>query len=872
VSHVRSALLAFCIACACLISGARSEEYAETISTQLNATGRVITMSVPLTDDGRSLGEISVQIDPNDAVAIGREPLLQAIGAGINATTRSRIEALHAPNGYLTVAELRDAGVDATFDPASQELKISIAPDDRAVGDIGLGVGQRVQASSQALAPASVSGYVNVVAGVDYAWDSQDSYPNSGVGAHLEIDSGIRAWDTVIENRVLYDGDVDTNLCPVGAVCNFDHTAGVKRQMTRLIRDFPDESIRVSSGDVDPIGTGLQRRANIAGVAIEKAPRILSPLDATAPFASGSLRLERASDVEIRVNGVLLQTLHLRPGVYNWRDLPLSTGANDVEITTIDDLGQRRTQAIRTFYDDSLLAQGTSEWAVVAGVPSYFDDDERRYDFGGYAGTAFLRYGLSDEVTGVLHAQADENVVMAGGGATTRTAWGVFSAEAAGSTGRLGSGVAVNLNWDMINFGGWFAEAGESLRLHSEIRSEGFHTPGEYLIDYDSIIFPEYTYWLRLDASYSLPISNGVTASFSARYQVADPDRFSYSQYVIDDDRYGADVTLSRALSQSSSGSLTLGYSNESYINYQDPDRQSDPEFRFAFHFYWHPDEKTSVAAGYDTLNRQTELSANRQGGEPNATWQTTVNLQQSSFDDRLSATGSLNYQGNRGEIGVMQIAGASSTDGRPFGNGWGDQRTLLRAGTSIAFADGHVAIGRPIRDGAFAIAYPHTSLEGKEVIAGADNNEVGRSDIFGPALITGIPAYVPSSIPISVSDLPIGYSLGSSTIDTFAPYKAGYSYQVGSGNSVSAFGTLMTALGEPNSLQAGTIHPAGKTTPSLEIFTNSAGRFGSEGLAPGAWVIELGEDEEQTHYTFVVPEGTQGLFKAGVLAPVRAP
>lgn len=765
MSHFWSALLGFCIGGACLTSGVRAEEYAETVSTRLNATGRVITMSVPLIDDGRSLGDIAVQIDPSDAVAIGREPLLQAIAADINAPTRSRIEALQSPSGYLTVAALRGAGVDAMFDPASQELKIRIAPDDRAVGDIGLGLRQTLQASAQTQAPADVSGYINFVAGVDYAWDAPDSELEGGeASAHLEIDSGIRAWDTVLENRVLYDGDVDTNLCPVGAICNFDHTAGVKRQMTRLIRDFPDENIRVSAGDVDPIGAGLQRRANISGVSVEKAPRKLNPIAVSAPFGSGSLRLERASDVEIRVNGVLVQTLHLRPGVYNWRDLPLSTGANDVEITTIDDLGQRRTQTVRTFYDDSLLAQGGSEWAVVAGVPSYFIDDARSYDPGGYATTGFLRYGVSDDVTGVAHAQADENVVMAGGGIITRTGWGIFSVETAGSVGRLGSGVAANLNWDLINFGGWYAKSGESLRVHSEIRSEGFHTPGEYLIDYDSIIFPEYNYWLRLDASYSLPISDAVTASLSARYQCADPGRVSYSQYAIDGDRYGADVTLSRALATSSSASLTLGYSNESYVDYQDPDQRSDPEFRFAFHYYWRPDEKTSVAAGYDTLNRQTELSANRQGGEPNGSWQTTVNLQQNSFDERLSASGSINYQGNRGEIGVM------------------------------------------------------------------------------------------------------------STLDTLAPYKAGYSFQVGSGNSVSAFGTLTNSVGEPNSLQAGVAHPEGKTTPTIPVFTNGAGRFGAEGLAPGRWIIELGEEEDQTHYAFVVPDNTQGLFKAGVLTPVNTP
>lgn len=480
-----------------------------------------------------------------------------------------------------------------------------------------------------------------------------------------------------------------------------------------------------------------------------------------------------------------------------------------------------------------------------------------------------MRYGLSDDVTGLAHAQADENVAMAGAGFSTRTPWGIFSAETAASSGQLGTGVAADLNWDLVNFGGWLAPSGENLRVHAEYRSAGFHTPGEHLVDLNGIIFPDYNYWLRLDAAYSVPLPDGLTASLSARYQFSDSDRISYSRYAVNEDRYGADITLSRSLSASSSGSLTLGYSNETYIRDRDFEEQSDGEFRVAVHYYWRPDEQTSVAAGYDTLNRQSDLSANRRGGEPNAAWQATVNVQQDTFGERMTANGSIGYQGNRGEIGVTQLSGASSGGRRGFDADLADQRTLLRAGTSIAFADTHVAVGRPIRGGAFAIVYPHETLAASEITVGADDNVVGHSDALGPALITTLPAYVPNSLPVSASDLPLGYSLGSSTLDTLAPYKAGYSFQVGSGNSVSAFGTLTRASGDPVALQAGIAHPDGQTAPAVPVFTNAAGRFGAEGLSPGRWIIDLDDAEAAARYAFVVPDKTQGLFKAGTLVPV---
>src|SRR5205085_1946242 len=110
----------------------------------LNTTGRLITMSVPLNDDGRSLGEIMVRIDTNDAVSVNRDALLSAAGAGFNAATRSRIDQVHQSDGFIPVTALAAAGVNATFDAATQELTIRVAPDDRAAGDIDLG--QRAQA------------------------------------------------------------------------------------------------------------------------------------------------------------------------------------------------------------------------------------------------------------------------------------------------------------------------------------------------------------------------------------------------------------------------------------------------------------------------------------------------------------------------------------------------------------------------------------------------------------------------------------------------------------------------------------------------------------------------------------------------------
>ena len=196
------------------------------------------------------------------------------------------------------------------------------------------------------------------------------------------------------------------------------------------------------------------------------------------------------------------------------------------------------------------------------------------------------------------------------------------------------------------------------------------------------------------------------------------------------------------------------------------------------------------------------------------------------------------------------------------------DQRTSVRVGTALAFADGKFGIGQPIRGNGFAIVYPHESIGDKTVTVGTGDDVRARTDWLGAAVVPDVPAYSSSTIPVDVADLPVGYSLGAGAFDTFAPYRAGYKLEVGSAYSVSAYGTLLNAAGEPIALLTGIAYPDGNKEKQVAIFTNGAGKFGAEGLAPGKWVIEMATEGAPTLFAIEIPGGTDGLFKAGELRP----
>jgi outer membrane usher protein len=133
------------------------------------------------------------------------------------------------------------------------------------------------------------------------------------------------------------------------------------------------------------------------------------------------------------------------------------------------------------------------------------------------------------------------------------------------------------------------------------------------------------------------------------------------------------------------------------------------------------------------------------------------------------------------------------------------------------------------------------------------------------------MPAYAPVNMTVDADDLPTGYSLGKGAFDISAPYRGGYALEAGSAFSVSAYGTLQNSNGEPISLLTGTAVSEKDSSKQVAIFTNAAGKFGADGLAPGRWIVEMATDGEPTRFVLDVPAGTDGLFKAGTLTPADA-
>lgn len=839
-------------------AAAAASRTASDVSTQFNQTGHGMTMMVPLSDSGRTLGDVVLRVEKDDTIIVSRLSLLFVLKDEGTAEVVTHLASLPE---MIPLSDLKLAGLDVSFDRQAVALIMGLTASQRKTGELSLGPLQ--PAKSNALAkPARASGYLNLFAESAYLWKAQET------ALRFDTEAVLRVGDAVFETEFALENQVNSQLCPSGVLCIFDHTGGLKRHGSRFVYDVPELQDRLTLGDVHTNAATFQRGPDIAGITIEHNPSKLNPTQSIRGTSTQSFVLERAAAVDVLVNGAVAQRLHLPPGSYNLRDLPLRAGANDVTLLITEDAGGSRTLTFSTFSSYSLLSAGKSEWSVTAGVPSYFVDDKIDYLSHRYLASAFARYGLTSALTLEVHAQSDSHVVMGGVGGIWATVGGVFGVNIAASQSddAIGFGGAVRATWDIAG-----KDNIDNLRLSSEWHTDEFRTPGQLQIIPTGIIAPVYDYKASFSGSYSRDLGQEWQAAFTARYDLENTQFVTTNPLVAHGDRYHVDFGLSHPIFDSGTISATIGYSNEIYnrsiSDFSRPNIiDTKGEIWGGLRFFWRPRDKALVTAASDTLNKRSLTTGSYQSAAGVDSWATSVSVTDDRVSQATNLGGDVTYRGQRAEVTVGHETDLRTGNYGLDGVGSVEERSRVRVGTALVFADDAFAVSAPLRgDGGFAILSPHETIKDHMIIAGTPEYLRAKSDGLGPAVATGLATFSPQTLPVDVSDLPLGYSLGASGFDLIPTYKAGYKLQVGSGYSVSALGELLDGEGKPLALVSGI---ASNGARQVTVFTNRGGKFAADGLAPGDWKLTMETDGGTFVYYIHVPEGTQGLLRLGTLTP----
>ena len=335
---------------------------------------------------------------------------------------------------------------------------------------------------------------------------------------------------------------------------------------------------------------------------------------------------------------------------------------------------------------------------------------------------------------------------MGGFGGAFQTPFGFWILDGALSQSfDHGPGAAARLGYDLSNIKSADGIK-RSVRLQADYRTKAFAPVG--------MLEPDNGTVLDLSASYSQDLPWDLSGSLSGNYSLGRNDT---------PDRYSVDISLARNFGPSLTAGLSAGYAQS--LGGTDETAYASDGFKAEIHLSYRLDQQSSIDALHDARSGRSQIGYRYQEGLASAAGTPSSNSTARRPDpgdpDHYGLGGSIGYIANRAELSLSQQNGLVGLDTKTI-----DQRTSVTAGTAIAFADGRVAVGRPISNG-FAI------VERIGISRTAMLPSARRKTPKNPRPISSAqrssptsPPYSPSRIAYDVSNLPPGYDLGAGGFD----------------------------------------------------------------------------------------------------------
>jgi outer membrane usher protein len=779
-----------------------------------------------LKDGNRYIGDVLSTISPDGTVVLDSA---QVLGLLKPVLKPGNLAALSAALGGKKDAALTDfdkAGIKARYDEAQLQVVLSIPPDARPSQSLEIANLDR-EIIGEVARPEPFSGYLNLRSSIDYV----ERGGSTGLKQPtVLLDGAVRLFAPVLEGEAQF--------APGG------HGSDFSRQGTRLVFDDESNIMRWTLGDLRVQTDGFQGSRDMAGLSVMRLYDQLAPQLNVRPRGNRSFTLAQSSTVQTFVNGQPVQQVRLDPGTYNAGNFPFIEGANDVHLVITDASGAVENVNFSIFFDRQLLRPGLTEFGLFGGVASDIVDSGISYARPKPVFTGFFRYGLSEVLTAGANFQADGKVQMGGLNGLWGSPIGTLGFDIAASRDKYaGTGYAINLGFNRL-----YQDTGnfqsQTFSASFEMRSRNFsilnETDNAPVID-PSKLLPNNPYLFEAAASYGRSFGQYTFVQLDARYAMGRDGQ---------EDVGSIRGSVGYALTESSNVNASLQYATGGFQH------GISAFIQLTYRF----NDRSNIRAGYDTQTNMRRLSYQNSAGRGTGAWSASGDLE--SVPGSVNFNGSADYDANRAQLGAAQTVAYDL-----HGTGVSDMRTTLRAGTSIAFADRSVAVGRPIFD-SFALFEAHRTLgDARIVVEPSPEGELTRSDVLGPALLSDLGSHSIRTVTYDVPEAPAGYDIGSGSFRAVPPYKSGYRVVVGSDYSLMVWGRLLDRRGEPVPLLAGRaveLAPNGKT---VTLFTSRDGRFAAQGLRPGRWRIEMPAEPPLT-YGLNVEKGETSLVRVGDLKP----
>lgn len=322
------------------------------------------------------------------------------------------LQAYRTAEGMLPLIHLGEAGIAAEYNASELALRILIPFDLRMPAALSIAARQPLE-HARTKPPADISAYVNLRVANDFLSRGDPGEHTGRQPAVFDFDGAARMLGATLEWTATYR---ERSADPW------------QRGDVRLVKDFPEDRNRLTIGDLNYGTIGFQSFRQAGGISFARNFN-LQPYRISSSTAERTFTLTRRSEVDVLVNGRRMRTVILEPGRYNLRDLPLSTGANDITIRITDEVGRGETIQFPFVFDTNLLARGEQNFSYTLGVHSRDTASGKSYDHGDPVLSAFHSVGVAEHLTLGANVQAIKRHGVFGAEARLGTSFGVFRGD-----------------------------------------------------------------------------------------------------------------------------------------------------------------------------------------------------------------------------------------------------------------------------------------------------------------------------------------------------------------------------------------------------------------------------------------------------------
>jgi outer membrane usher protein len=493
------------------------------------------------------------------------------------------------------------------------------------------------------------------------------------------------------------------------------NTQQAVRLMTSLYWERPNSISRWVAGDINATSGEPSGPIIMGGLGYASAFS-MSPGLMTYPLGNFGGVTTLPSDADIYVNGVIVRREHLAPGDYRFRNLPVSNGANNVEIVMRDAFGNESRSSTRFYLSDNLLKSGLHDFSYNIGF--------LRRDFG----SASNRYGhplliarhslgLSDSFT--LGAGAE-----AGNGLVNLIPRAVLSLEQMGVLNIMaGESHDQGFGWGTtLGIGYRFQSRYVNYQLSVNHNSRGYRTMANQEAKDTS----------RLDVGTGISLGTPIFGTVSLNGSFAE----TYSGQLIRTVGMSYSRSLAKKVQFSASWSSSWGTSSSTNF--------------FAGLTFLPMNDLTASATlqaspdnNKETISIQKSLPVGEGIG-----YLATLDRERTRDRTLLRANPFFQLNGPYGSYSAEVRGESDQQNGRITGN------YQISAAGSLVYAGGHIGLSRPV-SGSFAIV----QIEGLPAAAVMLNNqEVATTNANGMAYIPNLQSYQENRIAFDDRHIPANY------------------------------------------------------------------------------------------------------------------